>query len=147
MKSWQLLVTCTLALAGCEENRTEKGQELAARNLFDPGSAEFRDVVRKGSFVCGQVNGKNRMGAYVGFSGFVANVDTGQVQHEPAALSDLEMLGLGPSDARMAQLDRDLAQLSFSNNSAQNCGAVVSVDRTIIDEVRRSGTIRGRDWK
>ena len=45
--------------------------------LFDPQSAEFRNeqTSNEGS-VCGEVNAKNRMGGYVGFSRYVylANV-------------------------------------------------------------------------
>jgi len=42
-----------------------------AAELIDPASAQFRESgVRHGETVCGQVNGKNRFGAYVGFRWF-----------------------------------------------------------------------------
>lgn len=43
-----------------------------ARDMRDPGSVQFRDVTRgfEGR-VCGEVNAKNAMGAYVGFRRFV----------------------------------------------------------------------------
>lgn len=46
--------------------------EAVRERLFDPGSAQFRDVrvVRAG--YCGRVNAKNRMGGYVGFREFFA---------------------------------------------------------------------------
>jgi hypothetical protein len=60
---------------------TAPWQDRIARNdiaqmLVDPGSAEFRSVrASKGkvgdqSGVCGEVNGKNRMGAYAGYAAF-----------------------------------------------------------------------------
>jgi hypothetical protein len=43
-----------------------------ANILFDPFSAHYQKVHsgRNGT-ICGQVNGKNRMGAYIGFKDFV----------------------------------------------------------------------------
>ena len=54
-------------------------QATVTRDFFDPSTAQFRNVraadvtlaggekVRR---VCGEVNGKNRMGGYVGYAGF-----------------------------------------------------------------------------
>lgn len=39
--------------------------------LIDYPSARFRDVTANAGLVCGKVNGKNRMGAYSGWTGFV----------------------------------------------------------------------------
>ena len=147
MRAFWVTAISAVALVGCDMHRIDRGKELAARDLFDPRSAEFRDIVQSGPYVCGQLNGKNRMGAYVGFTGFVTNTETGETLHEPPGLSELDTIGLSPTDARMTQLKRDTEQLAFANMSAQLCGSIVSVDRTIIDEVRESGTIRGRDWK
>lgn len=46
-------------------------QEEVARALADPESARFRDVHVVRAAVCGQVNAKNRLGGYTGFSDFV----------------------------------------------------------------------------
>lgn len=48
-------------------------QKVVAARLADPDAAQFRNM-RKAKFddVCGEVNGKNRFGAYVGFEPFVA---------------------------------------------------------------------------
>lgn len=62
-------------------NGPEKVVQLAieaARGLLkDPDSAKFRDVMikdyREGKVICGEVNGKNSYGGYVGFSKFVAS--------------------------------------------------------------------------
>jgi hypothetical protein len=47
-----------------------------AYDLFDPSAAQFRNlfVSERGAVrvLCGEVNGKNRMGAYVGFRRFYA---------------------------------------------------------------------------
>lgn len=52
-------------------------KEAAANNLKDPGSAQFRNVrvVMYGNskIVCGEINGKNSYGGYVGFVPFVAS--------------------------------------------------------------------------
>jgi hypothetical protein len=54
-------------------------EQTVTRDFFDPASAQFRDVrmvtvtLANGSQetrVCGEVNGKNRMGGYTGFSMF-----------------------------------------------------------------------------
>jgi hypothetical protein len=46
-----------------------------ARKLTDPESARFDDLFRvqsdSGEAVCGMVNSKNRMGGYVGATGFI----------------------------------------------------------------------------
>ena len=39
--------------------------------LSDPGSAQFRNVQAKNGAVCGEVNAKNKMGGYVGFTRFM----------------------------------------------------------------------------
>ncbi len=55
------------------EKRVKSAMEVA---LIDPFSAQYR-TLRSGrnGAICGQVNGKNRMGAYVGFRDFVLGKD------------------------------------------------------------------------
>lgn len=83
---------------GCSER---KAKQLAADQLIDPSSAQFRNVrtvrTSAGSRVCGEINGKNRMGAYAGFTRFIVNVESEYVQMDQpnarsasAALSQLE---------------------------------------------------------
>lgn len=57
------------------------------RDFFDPGSAQFRNVraaditTTEGISerrVCGEVNGKNQMGGYVGFKMFGGKIVNGQ---------------------------------------------------------------------
>lgn len=68
----RLVFFAILMLGGCS-NPTQNAQDAVAYNLLDPDSAKFREVrTTDTGAVCGQVNGKNRMGAYVGFKDFVA---------------------------------------------------------------------------
>ncbi len=58
-----------------EERRRDKqisrAKEAVAAKLIDGESARFRNVRHVGLIgVCGEVNGKNRFGAYTGFTGF-----------------------------------------------------------------------------
>ena len=63
-------------------------QATVAYDLFDPGAAQFRNIravdvptssgtVRR---VCGEVNGKNRLGGYVGFTMFGGVMVDGRFQ-------------------------------------------------------------------
>lgn len=68
--------TTALATVGCgpsQEEEQDAAQSAAAYHLLDPGSAQFREVEFKDEdTVCGQINGKNRMGAYSGFHDFIS---------------------------------------------------------------------------
>ncbi|MFD1786527.1 zinc ribbon domain-containing protein [Sphingomonas floccifaciens] len=55
----------------------EKGKEYILRGFVDPSSAQFRNMKTTENCVTGEVNGKNRMGGYVGFSKFYYNELTG----------------------------------------------------------------------
>lgn len=65
-----------LALTACgptQEEQKAAAEAAAAYHLLDPSSAQFREVeFRDEDTVCGQINGKNRMGAYSGFTNFIA---------------------------------------------------------------------------
>lgn len=58
--------------------RPENEAKDAVRQLLtDPASAQFRNVERnaKTGLWCGEVNSKNKLGGYVGFSKFVVKPD------------------------------------------------------------------------
>jgi hypothetical protein len=57
-------------IPGTDSYQESKARDAVTRNLVDPSSAQFRNVGVHGDLVCGEVNGKNRMGAYVGFQRF-----------------------------------------------------------------------------
>ena len=63
---------------------TYKAQSLVKNSLIDPESASFSEVthVRKTGAVCGFVNGKNKMGGYVGKKRFFVTSE-GKVEIEP----------------------------------------------------------------
>lgn len=85
------------ALAGCSEREGSDGSSEASmrdwvvRDFNDPNSADFRGVRRVSGAWCGEVNGKNLMGAYIGFRQFVAVDRIGEgtwiVQIEPSRSS------------------------------------------------------------
>ncbi len=102
MRAIVLTTAAVLLIAGCDRipgtdaNRIAKGEQVAAALLIDPSSAQFRKTfLRPGPkakdekaegprwVVCGEINGKNRNGAYVGFSRFMADPDSDDAMLEP----------------------------------------------------------------
>lgn len=68
-----IAVVATLAALvalGPDAWRAHKAKSAVAENLIDPDSAKFRNVEIIGSYVCGEVNGKNGFGAYAGYQKF-----------------------------------------------------------------------------
>lgn len=71
-----LLLGCCQFIPGTDWHKIREAKEAVAAVLIDPSSAQFRNVeIGHEGAVCGEVNGKNRMGAYVGFTRFVAMAD------------------------------------------------------------------------
>ena len=69
-----LLLTGCQFIPGTKAHEIRRAEETVSYGLNDPSSAEFRNErvvgpVGKG-YVCGEVNAKNRMGAYAGFRPF-----------------------------------------------------------------------------
>lgn len=75
-------LTVTLSLSACD-SKIDRAKEAVARDLIDPSSAQFRDVKLSddGFTVCGEINGKNRLGAYVGFMPFMVSVIGKDYEH------------------------------------------------------------------
>lgn len=69
----KVVIAIALASAGCSVGVQNEAQEAVARDLRDPSSAQFRDVKIYPKYVCGEINGKNGMGAYAGFTRFWYN--------------------------------------------------------------------------
>ncbi len=69
---------------GARDELIAKAQQTIANQLKDPAAAQFRNVNVKdyagGVLVCGEVNGKNSYGAYVGFKRFVAGPTAGTIE-------------------------------------------------------------------
>jgi hypothetical protein len=73
-----------LALSnGTPDQVIAKAKAAVADGLKDPGSAQFRNVAivnyLGGQVVCGEVNGKNSYGGYVGFVPFVASTESSRL--------------------------------------------------------------------
>ena len=66
------------------EDVIEKGKQAVADTLKDPASATFRNVRlikhSEGAVICGEINGKNSYGGYVGFSDFVGGTNSGTMR-------------------------------------------------------------------
>lgn len=73
-----------LASGKSEQDAIASAQKAVADSLKDPESARFRNVKVKpyleGHIVCGEVNGKNSYGAYVGFRPFAASPTAAVIQ-------------------------------------------------------------------
>lgn len=96
------------------DGRPAAAKKLVAASLRDPGSAQFRDVKSSGQAVCGEVNGKNAYGGYVGFKHFI--VEAGEATIEPE--TPTERLSPGISPAALAQWGPYTA---FSSNWTVKC--------------------------
>lgn len=71
------IVALGLATA-CEPASFKAAKAAVSRDMRDPMSTQFRDVVQgDGDIVCGEVNAKNTMGAYVGFTRFIVSDSLG----------------------------------------------------------------------
>jgi hypothetical protein len=76
----QIASTAEGATGATEDDLHKEALETVASQLIDPSSAQFRNVrmVTTGegkATLCGEVNGRNRYGGYVGFTPF--SYDTG----------------------------------------------------------------------
>lgn len=62
-------------MPGTEAHRVAQAKRAVATMLIDPASAQFRNVSARNGYVCGELNGKNRTGGFVGFKRFVVKLD------------------------------------------------------------------------
>lgn len=69
-----------------EEKVIDEALASARHGMKDPDAAQFRNVrlvaYNGGHVVCGEVNGKNSYGAYVGYTPFVASTANAQIYDE-----------------------------------------------------------------
>lgn len=87
-----LLAGSCSAIPGTEANLDKQARSALQRALYDGDSAKFMGLQsieakppHKGKLICGDVNAKNKMGAYIGFQNFYAypgeglvGIDTGE---------------------------------------------------------------------
>lgn len=81
-------VALFLLLSACDQDgtgaRAELLREKLVRTLKDPDSAKFRDDKMNGlAALCGEVNAKNSMGGYTGFSRFVVTLNRVLIDGDP----------------------------------------------------------------
>jgi hypothetical protein len=126
-----LLGGCDL-IPGTSANLEKRAKDRVAQLLIDPSSAQFRNVAARDEAVCGEINGKNRMGAYVGFSRFYVDVGKGFAAIDPQFdFDDLDSardlcasLG-GSSCTRAAEEEgKRLEQLAFNSFWSAKCDPV-----------------------
>jgi hypothetical protein len=80
---WVMLAGVTVTPAVAQRGTQQSvppALQAVRQNLLDPSSAQFRNVRQMpNGAVCGEINGKNRMGGYVGFQPFAADLAKGVV--------------------------------------------------------------------
>ena len=91
------------AVSGCGPlpgSAKGKARHAILEMVFDPGAAKIAFIRQTKSAVCGTVNGKNRMGAYVGATPFVYDrqLDFLTVYGGEPETSDLRMLAITDTD-------------------------------------------------
>ena len=143
-----------LLLAGCERipgtdaHRIAKGEQGAAALLIDPSSAQFRKTFLKPGpkaedaksdgarwIVCGEINGKNRNGAYVGFSRFMADPESEDAYLEPTTLTTRaeadragEACQRGAKGPIYSEADRQL-RIMQCEEAAEKVGELIEAQR------------------
>lgn len=103
------LLVCTSAIAislgfvpGSSAYDRKKAQEIVRGSMLDGESARFRNVARHSAAmndampvsVCGEVNGKNAFGAYVGFRRFIVDITKSTAEIDPADADFLQRKNL-----------------------------------------------------
>jgi hypothetical protein len=125
-----LVGACDL-IPGTDANFEKRAKDRAAQLLIDPSSAQFHNVQAREKAVCGEINGKNRMGAYVGFSRFYVDVGTGSAAIDPqfdfgdfeSARSLCASLGGSSCTRAIEEEAKRLAQLAFDAFWRGKCDA------------------------
>lgn len=130
-----LCVGCD-AIPGTSSYREAKAKRAVAEQLIDPTTAQFRNLQVRGDHVCGEVNGKNKMGAYVGFTRFVVDTTEYEAQIDPQF--DYASL-LSARDLCTAMSSNSYSSLSSTMSA---CGRV-----TELEAERRSQEAFDVAWK
>jgi len=88
-----ITIISAVLLAGCESGDIKMAKETVASELRDPDSAQFRNIIESKEnewgvvTVCGEVNGKNAYGGYVGYQRFVNSPPSNRVYMEKSWLT------------------------------------------------------------
>lgn len=122
MKPAHTLVVTALVLAGFvgavlaneayrKSKQREQWMEQVVADFYDPSAAQFRSLSHSHDALCGEVNGKNRMGAYVGFKRFYSNESGARIEPDIADYLDPESI-----EAQRSASDRRLWQALYDAN-------------------------------
>jgi hypothetical protein len=88
-----------------EDGQFSDARQAVSASMIDPHSTQFRNLRKIGPDICGEVNAKNRMGAYVGYTPFLYRLN----QSRPVVLdTDPHTSG------RRLPEDWDIAMLRWS---------------------------------
>lgn len=120
-----VLGALVLWLAGCDST-IKDAEGLAASQLRDPSSAQFRNVEKVvqpdgRTGVCGEINGKNAYGGYAGFTRFVVHGTRVLIEPSEVIISDADNLSANTEflrlhtevclKAKTAALEAEMARL------------------------------------
>jgi hypothetical protein len=138
LKFWIIMGSIAILLGACDfipgtnSYQESKARDAVARELVDPSSAQFRNTEVRGDMVCGEVNGKNRMGAYVGFQRFYVRTSNWDAvldpQFNPQDLASARSLCLSGARFDTSSCNRQVEeeakqtlQLAFNATWAAQC--------------------------
>jgi hypothetical protein len=127
-------------LPGTTAYDIEKAKRIIVETLIDPSSVQFRNTREHNGWVCGELNGKNRLGAYVGFKRFVVKLDKSEGLVDPGfefsdlvaaqdACSSLATNSYASLSTKMSACNQEteqrasqLLQTNFDRDWSANCG-------------------------
>lgn len=103
-----------------------------SKSMIDPESAQFSDVkfYRKSGAGCGSVNGKNRMGGYVGMKNFISFED-GSVAFKPEKPDMPEASKVMADCRKVLDETTDLTKLAENEKKARACVDVAYEEVTV----------------
>ena len=127
------LILCGLAVCACDQvseqvddivnaqTAISRAKESVVREQPDPAAAQFRDIVQVGDMVCGDLNGKNLLGAYVGFRPFVyREYQNGQTAWQTTGMNAFGIESRYVDGCLFPQANQCHADLLVSNCSPSN---------------------------
>ena len=141
-----LLASCEF-IPGTTSHSQAKAKRAAAEELIDPSSAQFRNIRSQDGIVCGEINGKNRMGAYVGFTRFYVLTRDWRASLDPQfdpglLLSSRRLCGspYGSSSCRTVAEEeaKEILQQLFNDTWSRRCAGPMNSSSTPFDPTRGS---------
>jgi hypothetical protein len=111
------IITIGIIASACSNSKDNDlhislAKKLIETDLIDPSSVQYRNVVLYSEdVVCGEINAKNRMGGYTGFSPFIYNGDKlNKVKTENVFSTDLAQWCNNNPKKRVSYIDRTYAK-------------------------------------